>query len=66
MTSKTKRTLKLVDELAGVPDQRASNPRVLVPSEAFAFMLGHALLGCNEPGPKHVEHAGLLFQMNYH
>ncbi len=65
MTTKTKKTLALVDELAGVPDQRASHPRVLVPFDAFNYMLGHALLGCNEPGPKRTEHAGLVFQMHY-
>ncbi len=65
MNSKTKRTLALVDELAGVPDQRATWPRLLVPSESFGFMLAHALLGCNEPGPTRTEYAGLVFQMDY-
>jgi hypothetical protein len=61
MTSKTKRTLALVDALAGVPDQRACWPRLVVPYEAFTFMLDHVILTVESGWDR----SGMVFQMDY-
>lgn len=62
MTTKTKKTLALIDDLAGVPDQRASQPRVVVPVDAFRLFIGCHNNHREQKRPA----AGLIFQLNYH